>query len=113
MKLSRSTLVPISLGVLVVVATVISSALGGPSLKKLVKKEVAKQLAGKTGPAGPAGSPAASIVTGNTDAPLTTTPFVANVFPPSGYSETSGGAANKTDQLVPNATIVVRDLFAE
>jgi hypothetical protein len=30
-----------------------SPAIGGPSLKKLVKKEVAKQLAGKTGPQSP------------------------------------------------------------
>jgi hypothetical protein len=34
------------------VLAVVSPALGGPSLRKLVKKEVAKQLAGKTGPAG-------------------------------------------------------------
>ena len=33
-----------------------SPAIGGPSLKKLVKKEVAKQLAGKTGPQSPAGA---------------------------------------------------------
>ena len=42
---------------LVVALTVASTALGGPSLKKLVKKEVAKQLAGKTGPQGPPGQP--------------------------------------------------------
>src|SRR5262245_55922081 len=41
---------------LVAALTVASTALGGPSLKKLVKKEVAKQLAGKTGPQGPQGA---------------------------------------------------------
>jgi hypothetical protein len=35
-------------------------ALGGPSLKQLVKKEVAKQLKGKTGPQGPPGPPGAN-----------------------------------------------------
>jgi hypothetical protein len=44
-----------ALGVLAALA-IASPALGGPSLKKLVKKEVAKQLAGKTGPQGPAGA---------------------------------------------------------
>jgi len=37
----------------------VSPALGGPSLKSLVKKEVTKQLAGKTGPQGPGGAPGA------------------------------------------------------
>ena len=37
--------------VAVVVVAVASPALGGPSLRSLVKKEVKKQLAGKTGPA--------------------------------------------------------------
>jgi hypothetical protein len=41
---------------LVAALTVASTALGGPSLKKLVKKEVAKQLAGKTGPPGSPGT---------------------------------------------------------
>jgi hypothetical protein len=43
------------LAVLAVLA-VATPALGGPSLRKLVKKEVAKQLAGKTGPQGPPGA---------------------------------------------------------
>ena len=44
------------------IALVVSPALGGPSLKKLVKKEVAKQISkatgpqGQSGPAGAAGS---------------------------------------------------------
>jgi hypothetical protein len=36
---------------------VVSPAIGGPSLKSLVKKEVAKQLRGKSGPQGPPGAP--------------------------------------------------------
>ena len=39
-------------------------ALGGPSLKKLVKNEVAKQIAKATGPAGPAGPSGATGATG-------------------------------------------------
>ena len=39
---------------------VVVPALGGPSLKQLVKKEVAKQLKGKTGPQGPPGPPGAN-----------------------------------------------------
>jgi hypothetical protein len=48
-------LVLIGLGTAILVVTVISPALGGPSLKELVKREVRKQLAGKQGPAGPPG----------------------------------------------------------
>jgi hypothetical protein len=44
-------------GFVVLVALAIASpALGGPSLRSLVKKEVKKQLAGKTGPAGTNGT---------------------------------------------------------
>jgi hypothetical protein len=39
----------------VVAVGVVSPALGGPSLKKLVKREVSKQISKATGPAGPAG----------------------------------------------------------
>jgi len=46
---------------LVLAAVVISPALGGPSLKSLVKKEVKKQLAKKQGAAGPAGPAGASF----------------------------------------------------
>jgi len=42
--------------VALVVVAVASPALGGPSLRSLVKKEVKKQLAGKTGPAGANGA---------------------------------------------------------
>jgi len=42
--------------VAIVVVAVASPALGGPSLRSLVKKEVKKQLAGKTGPQGAPGT---------------------------------------------------------
>src|SRR4051794_2635460 len=45
----------VALAVVVAVA-VVSPALGGPSLKKLVKREVAKQISKATGPAGEAGT---------------------------------------------------------
>lgn len=54
--MSRNKAVAVVLVGLVLAALVISPALGGPSLKSLVKKEVKKQVAKKLGPAGPAGS---------------------------------------------------------
>jgi Tfp pilus assembly major pilin PilA len=51
---SRYTLI-VGLAVIAAVA-VVGTAVGGPSLKKLVKKEVAKQVANATGPQGPAGA---------------------------------------------------------
>jgi hypothetical protein len=45
----------IALGVIAVL-TIVSPALGGPSLRSLVKKEVAKQISKATGPAGPNGT---------------------------------------------------------
>lgn len=51
----RWSTITIALAVVVVVALV-TPALGGPSLKSLVKKEVAKQISKATGPAGAAGA---------------------------------------------------------
>jgi hypothetical protein len=48
----------------VVVFAMASPALGGPSLKSLVKKEVKKQISKATGPAGPAGANGANGVSG-------------------------------------------------
>jgi hypothetical protein len=45
----------VALGVVLAVM-IVSPALGGPSLRSLVKKEVAKQISKATGPAGPAGT---------------------------------------------------------
>jgi hypothetical protein len=55
-KVTRMRLIAIGLPAVLVAALVVSPALGGPSLKKLVKKEVAKQLAGKVGPPGSTGA---------------------------------------------------------
>jgi hypothetical protein len=52
-RLSRVT---IALAVIAAIA-IAAPAMGGPSLKKLVKKEVAKQLKNKQGPQGPQGAP--------------------------------------------------------
>jgi hypothetical protein len=57
----------IALAVIAALA-VVSPAVGGPSLKSLVKKEVAKQIAGKTGPPGPAGATGGIGATGATGA---------------------------------------------
>lgn len=50
---------------LIALLAIASSALGGPSLKKLVKKEVAKQISNATGPAGAAGAPGAAGADGS------------------------------------------------
>jgi hypothetical protein len=55
MRLSRTSAIAIAVGAAVLAATVISPALGGPSLRKLVKKEVARQISNATGPQGPQG----------------------------------------------------------
>jgi hypothetical protein len=51
--------IAVTLGVTIAVIAV-APALGGPSLKKLVKKEVAKQIAKATGPQGPPGTTGAN-----------------------------------------------------
>ena len=56
MSLSRNGVIAVALGSAALTATVISPALGGPSLKKLVKKEVARQIGKATGPPGPQGA---------------------------------------------------------
>jgi hypothetical protein len=51
----RWTHVTIALALIAALA-IAAPAIGGPSLKKLVKKEVSKQIAKATGPAGPPGA---------------------------------------------------------
>ena len=51
----RTSHVAIALG-LVAALAIASPAIGGPSLKQLVKKEVSKQISKATGPQGPAGA---------------------------------------------------------
>jgi hypothetical protein len=75
--------IAVTLGALLVAAVLISPAIGGPSLKKLVKKEVRKQLANKRGPAGPAGPAGATGPAGPRG-----TSFNANSTLPSGQTLT-------------------------
>jgi hypothetical protein len=49
---------------LIAALAIASPSLGGPSLRSLVKKEVKKQLKGKTGPQGPAGAAGGAGATG-------------------------------------------------
>jgi hypothetical protein len=73
MKLSKWKVVALTVGAAALVVAVISPAFGVSSLKKLVKKEVTKQLANKTGPAGPPGLPGAPGKPGVNDVTLVRT----------------------------------------
>jgi len=53
----KRVLACLAIGTALAFSAIVMPALGGPSLKQLVKKEVAKQLKGKTGPQGPPGQP--------------------------------------------------------
>jgi hypothetical protein len=66
MRLSKSKTVLVVVAALVVAVAVISPALGGPSLKKLIRKEVAKQLRNKQGPAGASFNANTSLGSGET-----------------------------------------------
>jgi hypothetical protein len=52
MKSNRLRVAAVGVAALLLAGALVSPALGGPSLKKLVKKEVRKQVANKQGPAG-------------------------------------------------------------
>jgi hypothetical protein len=58
------THVTIALAAVVALAVMVTPAMGGPSLKKLVQKEVSKQIAKATGPAGANGAPGTNGVNG-------------------------------------------------
>jgi hypothetical protein len=90
MKLSKSKVIAIAVGAVVVVFAMIGPAIGGSSLKKLVKKEVNKQLKKKTGPAGPAGATKVTVVRKNLNvaAAGTNSDFVDC---PAGQKATGGG----------------------
>jgi hypothetical protein len=99
MKLSKWKVIVVGIAALVLVFAVISPALGGLSLKALVKKEVRKQLAGKSGPQGPQGpkgdqgAPGSSNVT-VVRSTMTVGPNAANdTFAdcPAGQRATGGG----------------------
>ena len=114
------------LGALALIATlaIISTAVGGPSLKSLVKKEVTKQLAGKTGPQGPpgpqgvpgntgaSGSPAASAFIGRASGlnPLKGSPLL--YLSPQGITTSpSNTVPDSLEMGAPNVPMTARDLF--
>jgi hypothetical protein len=69
---------------------------------------------GLQGLTGATGSAAASVIQGSTDATLLTLPNSEDIFAPSGFTagnETGAGATSI--QSTPNATIVIRDAFAQ
>jgi hypothetical protein len=55
MKPNRLRVATVGVAAVAIAALAVSPALGGPSLKKLVKKEVAKQISKATGPTGQQG----------------------------------------------------------
>jgi hypothetical protein len=77
-KVSMGQLV-LALGAIATLA-IVSPALGGPSLKSLVKKEVAKQIGKARGPAGTAGAAGANGANG-ADGGAGTARAYAHVFP--------------------------------
>ena len=103
MKLRKWGTVPVALG-LIAALTMISPALGGPSLQSLVKKEVTKQLnaaqtakkkKAKRGPPGPAGPAGANGAAGSALG-FATVNFVANVA----HVDTSTSSPGITDANV-------------
>jgi hypothetical protein len=107
---------------------IVSPVLGGPSLRKLVKKEVAKQLANKAGPQGATGpqgapgpqgtpgadgSPAGSVLLGRLvgSTSLGSSANVTEYLSPSGVSASTSSVAPLASMPVPaNGSAVIRDL---
>src|SRR4051794_40485956 len=86
----------------VVVFAMASPALGGPSLKKLVKKEVAKQISKATGPAGPAGTNGTKGVRGYES--------VTAGAPYNGTNQkTTGASCPAGKHLLGGGTVITRD----
>jgi hypothetical protein len=95
MRETRTRIIILGVAAVVLAATVISPALGGPSLRKLIRKEVSKQLRNKQVPAGPAGQPGAG--------------FDANATLPSGqtltgvwFDNAGGSGATTVISFVPH-----------
>ncbi len=61
---SRWTQITIAVAAVVALGVMVTPAMGGPSLKKLVQKEVSKQIAKATGPAGANGANGANGASG-------------------------------------------------
>ena len=99
MKLSIWKVAVLMLASAAVAAAVVGTAVGGTSIKKIVKKEVTKQLKGKTGPEGPRGPQGLPGAPGTSNVTLVrTTLTVANnntdsdfADCPTGQRATGGG----------------------
>ena len=97
---SKFKTVAVTLGAVALSLMVINSAVGGPSLRSLVKKEVKKQI--KPGPAGPQGAQGAQGPAGPNAVTVVRNTIPVDVGPdtssgqadcPSGMRATGGGAA--------------------
>jgi hypothetical protein len=110
MEMNRKLIV-VALGV-VAAAAIVSPAIGGPSLKTLVKKEVKKQLAGKTGPAGTPGTSGAVGANGTARAFAYVDHFVCNAPPDDncGVNATSKGVTSVVQKSVGKFCITVPGL---
>jgi hypothetical protein len=92
MRLSRWQVIVASIGAVILVAAAVSPALGGPSLRSLVKKEVKKQIAKKVGPQGPQGAQGAQGQAGSSNVTLVrTTLTVANNSNDSDFADCPAG----------------------
>jgi hypothetical protein len=98
--------------VALVVVAVASPALGGPSLRSLVKKEVKKQLAGKTGPAGTNGTGGTNGANGTARAFAYVDHFVCNAPPDDncGVNSASKGVTSVVQKTVGKFCITVPGL---
>jgi len=103
---------------LIAALAVVSTAVGGSSLKKLVKKEVTRQLAGKTGAPGTNGingtngtngSPAASAFIGRASG-LNTLKANPLVYVSPQGSSTAATAPDSLEMGAPNVAMTARDL---
>jgi hypothetical protein len=100
-------------GFVVLAALAIASpALGGPSLRSLVKKEVKKQLAGKSGPAGANGTNGTNGANGTAHAFAYVDHFVCNAPPDDncGVNATSKGVTAVVQKSVGKFCITVPGL---
>jgi hypothetical protein len=98
--------------VVIVVVAVASPALGGPSLRSLVKKEVKKQLAGKTGPGGTNGTNGTNGANGTARAFAYVDHFVCNAPPDDncGVNSTSKGVTSVVQKTVGKFCLTVPGL---
>jgi hypothetical protein len=96
----------------IAVFAIASPALGGPSLKSLVKKEVKKQLAGKTGPAGTNGTNGLNGAAGTARAFAFVDHFPCNAPPDDncGVNSTSKGISSVVQKSVGKFCITVPGL---